>query len=58
VATVVRTPSNIFGLNEIGKERCCLGKDDESWLWHKIMGHINFDNLIKINREEAVREML
>jgi hypothetical protein len=30
VATAVRTPSNIYVLNEIGKERCCLGKDDES----------------------------
>jgi hypothetical protein len=29
VAVAVRTPSNIYVLNEIGKERCCLGKDDE-----------------------------
>jgi hypothetical protein len=38
VATAVRTPSNIYVLNEIGKERCFLGKDDESWLWHKKNG--------------------
>jgi hypothetical protein len=57
VATTKRTPSNIYVLNEIGKERCFLGKDDESWLWHKRMGHINFDNLVKINRREAVREI-
>jgi hypothetical protein len=57
VATTVRTPSNIYVLNEIGKERCFLGKDDESWLWHRRMGHINFDNLVKINRKEAVREI-
>jgi hypothetical protein len=56
VATTKRTPSNIYVLNEIGKERCFLGKDDESWLWHRRMGHINFDNLVKISRREEVRE--
>jgi hypothetical protein len=40
VATDVITPSKLYVLNEIGKEICCLGKDDESWLWHKRMGHI------------------
>jgi hypothetical protein len=35
VATTVRTPRNIYVLNEIGKEICFLGKDDESWLWNK-----------------------
>jgi hypothetical protein len=32
VATTKRTPRNIYVINQIGKERCCLGKDDESWL--------------------------
>jgi len=32
VATSVITPSNTYLLNEIGKEKCCLGKKDESWL--------------------------
>jgi hypothetical protein len=32
VATAVRTPSNIYVLYEIGKEKCFLGKEDESWL--------------------------
>jgi hypothetical protein len=40
VATVVRTPSNIYVINEIGKEICFLGKDDETWLWNKRMGVI------------------
>jgi hypothetical protein len=39
-AIVVRTPRNIYVLNEIGKERCCLVKDYESWLWNRRMGHI------------------
>lgn len=44
-------------LDEIKKEKCCLGKEDESWLRHKRMGHIHFGNLIKISKHQAVREM-
>jgi hypothetical protein len=55
ITTAKRTPRNIYVLNEIGKERCFLGKDDEICLWHRRMGHINFDNLVKINRRELVR---
>jgi hypothetical protein len=57
VATAARTSSNIYVLREIGNEKCCLGKEDESWLWHKRMGHIHFDNIIKVSKREAVREM-
>jgi transposase InsO family protein len=57
VATAARTSSNIYVLSEIGNEKCCLGKEDESWLWHKIMGHIHFDNLVKVIKREVVREM-
>ena len=57
VATTTRTPNNIYILDEIKKERCCLGKDDESWIWHKRMGHIHFGNLIKISKHQVVREM-
>jgi len=32
VATTTRTPSNIYVLNEIEKEKCCLGKEDDVWL--------------------------
>jgi hypothetical protein len=44
-------------LSEIGNEKCFLGKEDESWLWHIRMGHIHFDNLVKVMKREAVREM-
>ena len=30
IATVARTSSNIYVLSEIGNEKCCLGKEDES----------------------------
>jgi hypothetical protein len=29
VVTAVRNPSNIYVLSEFGKEKCCLGKEDE-----------------------------
>jgi hypothetical protein len=53
----VGNPSNIYILNEIGKEKCCLGKEDEVWIWHRRMGHINFDNLVKVSKKEAVKEI-
>ena len=57
IATITRTSNNIYVLSEIENEKCCLGKEDESWLWHKKMGHIHFDNLVKVSKREAVREM-
>jgi hypothetical protein len=57
VTTIARTSSKIYVLTEIGNEKCCLGKEYESWLWHKRMGHIHFDNLFKVSKREVVREM-
>jgi hypothetical protein len=57
VATAARTSSNIYVLSEIGNEKCCLGKEYESWLWHRRMGHMHFDNLVKVSKREAVIEM-
>ena len=57
IAIAARNSSNIYVLSEIGNEKCCLGKEDESWLWHKRMGHMHFDNLVKASKREAVREM-
>jgi hypothetical protein len=34
IATTARTSSNTYVLSEIGNEKCCLGKEDESWLWN------------------------
>jgi hypothetical protein len=33
VATTRRTSNNINVLNEIGRGKCCLGKENEIWLW-------------------------
>ena len=57
VATTARTPNNIYILNDIGKEKFYLGKEDESWLWHKIMGHVHFENLVNIIKKQDVREI-
>ena len=57
VATTTRTPNNIYVLDKIESENCHLGKEDESWLWHKRMGHIQFDNLVKIYKNQVVRNM-
>jgi hypothetical protein len=57
IVTTARTSSNIYVLSEIGNEKCCLGKKDESLLWHIRMGHMHFYNLVKVSKREAVREM-
>jgi hypothetical protein len=57
VGTTARTSNNIYVLSEIGNAKCCIGKEDESWLWHRIMGYIHFDNLVKVSKREAVREI-
>ena len=56
VATSSRAPNDIYILDETPKG-CFLEKEDESWLWQERMEHINFDNLVKINKKEVVREM-
>jgi hypothetical protein len=57
VRTSARTSNNIYVLSEIGNEKCCLGKEDESWLWNRRMGHMHFDNVVKVSKRETVREM-
>jgi hypothetical protein len=57
IATAARTSSNIYVLSKIGNEKCFLGKEYESWLWNKRMGHIHFDNLVKVSKNEAVRKI-
>jgi hypothetical protein len=57
VSKEIRTPNNIYILDEINGEKCFMGQLDESWLWHKIMGHMNFENLVKICTNQALRDM-
>ena len=34
-----------------------LSMVDESWLWHRKLGHLSFENLAKISTKEAVRDL-
>ena len=54
VATTTRTSNNIYVLDEIKSEKCHLGKEDESSIWHKRMGHTHFNNLVKSYKNQAV----
>jgi hypothetical protein len=56
VAKGIRTESNVYVLEE-DREECHLSKHDESWLWHRRLGHLNFDHLIKIKNIEAVKDL-
>jgi hypothetical protein len=56
VVKVVKTPRNVYVLEE-GKEKCCISKTNESWILHKILAHLSFNQLVKIGRKYDVRDM-
>ena len=49
----MRTPSNVYILEN--EEQCNMSQIDESLLWHRRMGHFNFENLVKFSKKGAVR---
>ncbi|XP_059073266.1 uncharacterized protein LOC131874064 [Cryptomeria japonica] len=60
VATGLRTIGNVYNLldstdyeNNVGM--CLMGQVEENWLWHKRLGHVNFDNLVRISKNQNVR---
>jgi hypothetical protein len=54
VAKHIRKENNIYVLKE-EKEECHLSKYDESWLWHRRLGHLNFDHLVKLRNSGEVK---
>jgi hypothetical protein len=56
VAKGIRTKNNVYVLKE-NREECHLRRHDESWLWHRRLGHINFDHLIELKKLEAVKDL-
>jgi hypothetical protein len=56
MAKGIRTKNNVYVLKE-DKEDCHLRKHDESWLWDRRLGHINFDHLIKLKNLEAIKDI-
>jgi hypothetical protein len=56
VAKGIRTEDNVYALKE-NREECHLRKHDERWLWHRRLGHLNFDHLIKLKNIEEVKDL-
>jgi len=56
VVKAIKTSGNVYVLEE-GKEKCCIGKTDERWIWHKRLGHLSFNQLVKLGRKYVVRDM-
>jgi hypothetical protein len=57
VAKGIRTENNVYVLKE-NREECHLRKHDERWLWHRRLGHLNFDHLIKLKNLEVIKDLL
>ncbi|GLJ24587.1 hypothetical protein SUGI_0469920 [Cryptomeria japonica] len=54
VATGMQTKSNLFQLNA-NISTCLMAKFDDSWIWHKRLCHVNFDNIVKASKIKAIR---
>ena len=55
VGIVVRNSSNVYILEN--QEQCYISMIDEIWLWHRRMGHLNFENIIKLSKKGFVRDL-
>ena len=51
----MRTPSNVYILEN--EEQCYMSQTDEIFLWNRSMGHLNFDNLVKISQKGVVTNL-
>ena len=38
-----------------GHNRCFSSMHDESWLWHRRLGHVNMNLITQLNKNELVR---
>ena len=55
IGIAVRTPSSGYILEN--EEQCYMSQIDESMLWHRRMGHFNFENIVKMSKKGAVRNL-
>ena len=55
VGMAIRNSNNVYILEN--ENQCHLSMIDKSWLWHRRLGHLNFDNFVKIRKKEAVRDL-
>lgn len=56
VVVGTRTKGNVYQLKG-GGFRNFISQINKIWLWHRRMGHINFDSLVKINSTDVVRDL-
>ena len=54
IGSGTQTKGNLFYL-ELGECSCFIAQIEEIWLWHRRLCHVNFNNLIKINKFRKVR---
>ncbi|XXG85802.1 hypothetical protein AAC387_Pa11g0820 [Persea americana] len=55
VATGSRTSGNLYTLSDGSEKTCLMSQAEESWLWHRRLGHINFNSMSKLYSAKAVR---
>ena len=55
IGTIVKTSRNVYILEN--EEQCYMSQIDESMLWHRSMGHLNFENIVKISKKGVIRNL-
>ena len=55
VGKAIRTHNNVYVLDD-SRVNYCLSKTSEARLWHKRLGHMNFESLIKVSKMGVVRD--
>ena len=55
IGTSTRKRGNEFELNHT-EMTFLVNKVEDSWLWHKRIFHINFDNIVKVSTTFFVRD--
>ena len=53
--TSLRNTSNVYILKN--EEQCYMSQIDEIMLWNRRMGHLNFDNIVKVGKKGVVRNL-
>ena len=56
IGSGMQTKSNLFYL-DLGDFSCFISQVEESWLWHRSLCNVNFDNMVKIRKLRRVRDI-
>ena len=51
----MRNTNNVYILEN--ENQCYLSMVDESWLWHKKLAHLSFNNISKARTKEAAGDL-